>query len=219
MKERPEKSINDLSGVSVTLGWESLFDGQSMDQWRRYKADDVEGWEVKDDMMTALGTGMSADIITKETYTNFSLSLEWKTSQKGNSGIFFNVVEADHLNHVYESGPEYQILDDASFIDQIEPWQLTGANYAMHGPKYNKVMPVGEWNTSRLIVDNGKVQHWLNDRLVVSYTIWTDEWNALKNEGKWKDYPDYGKHHTGHIALQDHGGQVSYRKLKIRRLK
>ena len=219
MNERQNPSINDLSGASMTLGWTSLFDGNSMNQWRQYKADNIEGWEVKDETMIALGSGISADIITKETFTNFELSLEWKTSSRGNSGIFFNVVESDHLNHVYESGPEYQILDDVSFEAEVEPWQLTGANYAMQAPKYNKVMPVGEWNSSRIIVDEGKVQHWLNDRLVVSYTLWTEEWTKLKNAGKWEDFPDYGKHRTGHIALQDHGGQISFRKIQIRRLK
>ena len=210
---------NTLSASEKALGWELLFDGENMDQWRLFKGEGTKGWQIKDGVMTALGLeGLSSDIVTKATFDNFEFSLEWKISEGGNSGIFFNVSEEEHLKAVYYSGPEYQLLDLESYIDQIETWQMTAANYAMHAPKLNVQKPRGEWNHSRLIVDNGSVQHWLNDRLVVSYKLWTPEWEQLKMEGKWKDYPDYGKFSSGHIALQDHGGEIGFRNIKIRRL-
>ena len=212
-------SHNVLSSADHALGWQSLFNGSDMRMWRQYKKEGVEGWKVENGEMIALGLeGLSADIITKETFENFELSLEWKISERGNSGIFFNVREEEHLNHVYESGPEYQLLDDESFRDQLKDWQETGANYAMHPPKVTAQNPRGTYNHTRIIVDEGKVQHWLNDILIVQYQLWTPEWEALKASGKWKDFPDYGKFRSGHIALQDHGNQTSFRNIKIRRL-
>ena len=211
--------LNVLTTAERALGWESLFNGKDMSKWRQYKKEGIDGWKVENDEMIALGIeGLSADIITKETFENFELSIEWNISERGNSGIFFNVREEDHLNYVYESGPEYQLLDDESFRDQLKDWQETGANYAMHPPMVTAQNPRGTYNHTRVIVDEGKVQHWLNDILIVQYELWTPEWEALKESGKWKDYPDYGKFKSGHIALQDHGNQINFRNIKIRRL-
>lgn len=210
---------NVLSGADQALGWTSLFNGKDMNHWRVYRESGLRGWAIRDDAMVALGLdGPSADIITKDTFSNFELSLEWKIAKGGNSGIFFNVREREHLDAVYHTGPEYQLVDDEGFGYPLEDWQMTGANYAMHPPKVKAYNPQGEWNHSRIIVDNGKVQHWLNDRLVVRYELWTPEWEALKRGSKWKDYPEYGMHKSGHIALQDHGEESYFRNLKIRRL-
>ena len=209
---------NSLSAADRALGWELLFDGTSMSQWRQYKKESLEGWTVENNEMIALGIeGLSADIITRDTFRNFELSLEWKISKGGNSGIFFHVQEEDHLSYIYESGPEYQLLDDQAYTEQAEDWQLSGANYAMHPPMVKTNLQPGNYNHTRLIVDEGRVQHWLNDVLVVDYQLWTEEWDQLKKSGKWKDYPDYGKYGVGHIELQDHGNKIHFRNIKIRR--
>jgi len=214
-----ETGHNTLSGVDKAVGWTSLFDGRSMDQWRLFNGSGMDGWAIKDDAMVALGIeGKSADAITIDTFSNFELSLEWKISPGGNSGIFFNVREGEGLEAVYFTGPEYQLLDDSAYADKIKDWQRTGANYAMHPPKVDVAHPQGSYNHSRIIVDEGHVQHWLNDRLIVRYKLWTEEWEALKMDGKWKDFPSYGLYRSGHIALQDHGNEISFRKIKIRRL-
>lgn len=210
---------NDLTGVEKALGWTSLFDGSNMDRWRLYNGKGMEGWEIRDGVMVALGLeGRSADAITVDTFRNFELRLEWNISKGGNSGIFYNVREAEGLTAVFQSGPEYQLIDDDGFPYPLEEWQKTAANYAMHPPKIKAHHPQGTWNTSRIIVDDGMVQHWLNDRLIVRYELWTDEWEALKDAGKWKDHPSYGIFQSGHIALQDHGNEISFRNIKIRKL-
>lgn len=213
------KGPNIMSGADKALGWTSLFNGKDLSQWRIYKGDGMDGWQIKEDAMVALGIpGKSADAITIDTFSNFELSIEWKISKGGNSGIFFNVREEDSLEAVYHSGPEYQLVDDEGFSDPLEDWQMTAANYAMHPPKIKSYNPQGSYNHSRLIVDHGHVQHWLNDRLIVRYELWTPEWEALKQAGKWKDFPSYGYYKSGHIALQDHGNSISFRNIKIRRL-
>ena len=213
---------NTLTQEEADNGWTLLFDGQSMDMWRIFNTDTLFGWEVKNGEMVALGTagleGLGSDIVSKEKFTNFELSLEWKVSEAGNSGVFFNVVEGEDLHAVYESGPEYQLIDDIGFPMKLEDWQKSGANYAMHPPVEVNSNPAGEWNHTRLTVNNGKVTHELNGMVVVSYELWTPEWEALKQEGKWKDVPTYGAAKSGHLALQDHGNQSWFKNIKIRRL-
>jgi hypothetical protein len=119
---------------------------------------------------------------------------------------------------VFETGPEYQLIDDAGWPEPLEEWQKTGANYAMHNAEQKTLHPVGQWNTSRILVKNGHVEHWLNGKKVVEYQLWTDEWREKVKTGKWKDYPGYGSARQGHIALQDHGSPVWFRNIMIREL-
>ncbi len=213
---------NTLTAAEMEDGWMLLFDGKSMDQWRVYGKDELYGWKIANGEMQALGEagpeGLGADIITKEEFDNFELALDWKISEAGNSGIFFNVVEAPEYKTVYATGPEYQLIDDEGFPDPLEDWQHSGANYAMHPPSRIATNPVGTYNHSRIRVKDGHVQHWLNNEKVVEYDLWTPEWEKLKNSGKWEDFPDYGNAKKGHIALQDHGHQIWFKNIKIKKL-
>ncbi|GJM34164.1 MAG: glycosyl hydrolase [Saprospiraceae bacterium] len=221
-EEMAPAADNTLTDAEKAEGWQLLFDGKSMDQWRLYGKDNLAGWAIVDGEMQALGEagpeGLGADIITKEEFENFELSLEWKISDAGNSGIFFNVVEAPEYKTVYATGPEYQLVDDIGFPSPLEDWQTSGANYAMHPPTRVASNPAGTYNLSRIRVENGHVQHWLNNEKVVEYDLWTPEWQKLRDEGKWKEFPDYGKAKKGHIALQDHGNQIWFKNVKVKRL-
>jgi hypothetical protein len=212
---------NTLSPQEKANGWQLLFDGITLEGWRGFKADGVPGdWSVVDGCIVVSGTGggeSANDLITMKQYEDFDLYLEWAISPAGNSGIFFHVLEGDHTS-TYATGPEYQLIDDAGYPDKLEEWQQTGANYAMYpaDKTRKKLMPVGEFNSSRIKVGKGHVTHWLNDEIIVEYDLWTDEWHRLAKEGKWKDYPDYGMSKSGHIALQDHGSLVRFRNIKLK---
>jgi len=209
---------NTLTATEHVMGWELLFDGSSLHQWKSYGQDGVHGWGIKEGELTTLGNQEeSMDLMTRATFDNFELRLEWKLPPKGNSGIMFYVQENANLAP-WEMGPEYQLIDESGYDPPLELWQTSGANYAMHNPAMQASLPIGEYNTSRLIVEDGYVQHWLNDRLVVKYQLWTEDWEQRKMSGKWKDYPNYGKYKSGHIVLQDHDSPVSFRNIKIRRL-
>jgi hypothetical protein len=127
-------------------------------------------------------------------------------------------VQEGIANAIYETGPEYQLIDDNSWPTQLKESQYSGANYDMHPPKNAKVVPPDEWNKTRLIVNGPHVEHWLNGKKVVEYELWSDEWHQLKANSKWKDKPHYGAAKNGHIGLQDHGGLTMFRNMKIREL-
>ena len=211
--------LNKLTQPEIDDGWELLFDGQSMDKWRGFKKDNIQGWAIEEHGMKALGLGhgMGGDIVTKEQYADFDLRLEFKIGEGSNSGIFFHVNEGDEYGTVYMTGPEYQLLDDVGFPN-TNPKNSTGSNYDVHAPKFRQVKTLDEWNTVRIVVKGAHVEHYLNDRKVVEYDMWTDEWKELKNKSKWKDAEGYAKYKDGHIAIQDHGGTCNFRNIKIKKL-
>lgn len=198
----------------------SLFDGQSFKGWHGFnKTGEIPNWAIEDGAMVCLGAAADAhggDIVTDAEYENFELSWEWKVTPGANSGVMYHVVEDPKYQAPYETGPEYQVIDDVGFPDKLEEWQMAAADYAMYTPNEKKQLkPVGEWNTSKIVFNKGQVEHWLNGEKVVEFTAWNDEWTKLKTEGKWKDYPDYGSAKKGRIALQDHGNKVYYRNITI----
>lgn len=209
---------NTLTSQEIKDGWKLLFDGKTMDQWVMFKTGEpVTGWKVVDGVMENSGTGSDhgGDIMTKDDYENFELDLEWKINPKSNSGIFYHV-QPGVTDAIYESGPEYQLIDEKGWPDPLEAYQYSGSNYAMQAPVGAEVKPVGEWNTTRIVVRNPHVEHWLNGKKVVEYDLWSDTWKAQKEAGKWKDVPYYGMAKTGRIGLQDHGGLTSFRNIKIK---
>ncbi len=204
--------LNTLTDAETKAGWKLLFDGKSLDQWRGYKKETLpDGWKVQEDGSFCRTGG--GDIITKEQYANFELSLEWKISEGGNSGIFYRATEAHGA--IYESAPEMQVLDNARHGDGKNPKTSAGADYALIACAKDVSKPAGEWNQVRLVVDGQHVEHWFNGVKVVEYTLGSPEWAELVKGSKFAAWPDYGKATTGHIGLQDHGNLVWFRNVKI----
>jgi hypothetical protein len=213
---------NKLSKQETADGWELLFDGKSLYQWRLYNGEGTGSWGAEQGCLTADGTGSDSTgyIVTKNEYANFDLTFEWKIAPGGNSGVMYHVVESERFHTPYVTGPEYQLIDDTGWPGILEEWQKTGADYAMYLPDTTKkrLMPAGEWNSSRILFDNGHVEYWLNGEQLLSFEAWTPEWFVLKNSGKWAGAPEYGLASTGRISLQDHGSRVWFRNMKIKRL-
>ncbi len=212
---------NTLSKTEKQQGWKLLFDGKTENGWRYYQNKPSKSWEASNGTLHSKGSAnnygsINADLMTKEQYDNFELSMDWKISPKGNSGILYLVTEDQESS--YLSGPEYQIIDDINFPEKLEDWQKTGANYAMNAAPAAAPSPVGEWNHTRIIVNKGHVEHWLNGKKIVDYQIGSEEWKKNKVNGKWKDSPSYGMAKKGYIALQDHGSEAWFKNIKIRKI-
>jgi hypothetical protein len=215
-----QNNYNQLTQTEINDGWKLLFDGKTTAGWRNFgKTTMNEGCEVKDGTLVILGKGgeMGGDIVTVEQYEDFELYLEWAISPGGNSGIFFHVLEEGYSGP-YETGQEYQLIDDIGFTDKLEEWQKSGADYAMHNAENKTLKPVGEFNSSIIKVKDGMVEHWLNEQKILSYELWTDEWKTLVQNCKWKEYPAYGLACKGYIGLQNHGSEIKFRNIKIRNL-
>jgi len=214
------EKINTLSEKEKKEGWRLLFNGKNLDGWRTFQGREITGWKVIDGVLNNSGVGSDhgGDIITREKFQNFDLELEWKIAPQSNSGIFYHVNEKIGTA-IYESGPEYQLIDDKGWPDKLRDDQYSGANYGMHAPKNAIVKDVNDWNLARIVVDGAHVQHYLNGVKVVDYYLWDDDWKQLKEKGKWKDYPYYGMALKGQIGLQDHGGLAQFRNIKIKVIK
>jgi hypothetical protein len=214
------EKINILSEKEKKEGWQLLFNGKNLDGWRTFQGKEISGWKVFDGVLNNSGVGSDhgGDIITKVKYQNFELSIEWKLAPQSNSGIFYHVNEKIGTA-IYESGPEYQLIDDKGWPDKLRDDQHSGANYGMHAPKNELVKDINEWNQTRIVVDGTHVQHYLNGVKVVDYQLWDNDWKLLKEKGKWKEYSYYGMSRKGPIGLQDHGGLAQFRNIKIKVIK
>jgi hypothetical protein len=204
---------NALTAREKAGGWKLLFDGHSLSGWRSFKRPDLApGWRVEDGVLT-LDPKQASDIITTDKYADFDLTFEWRISRMGNSGVYFHVIEDGA--HGYESGPEYQILDNAH---GEPPREQAAALFALYPPSTDVTKPVGEFNQARILVDHGHVEHWLNGVKVVEYQIGSPDFNARVAATKFHKWPIFAASPTGYIALQDHGDVVAFRNIKIRPL-
>jgi hypothetical protein len=203
---------NTLTAAERAAGWMLLFDGTSTKGWRGFKTPEPDpGWTAKGELSPDPKT--SKDLMTRDSFENFDLTFEWKIGPKGNSGVMFHVTEAG--GQTYESGPEYQVLDNSR---GEPPLEQAGGLFALYAPEGAVTKPVGEYNTGRILVDHGKVEHWLNGVKVAAYDMNSADFKARVAASKFARWPTFAASPSGHIALQNHGDPVAFRNLKIRRL-
>ena len=196
-------------------GWQNLLDDTDLSQWRGYQQSEVPaGWQLRDGVLTRVAE--AGDLITVAEFKDFELELEWRVEVGGNSGVFFHATETHR--YIFMSAPEMQILDDAAHVDGRNPLTSAGSNYALHAAPRGIVRAAGQWNEARLRVEGRRVQQWLNGVQSVEYELGSDDWLALVAESKFSAWSAYGKAATGHIGLQDHGDEVSFRSIRIRTL-
>jgi hypothetical protein len=214
----------DNGRKSDTAGsWTPLFDGKSLAGWRGYKKADASEtrWKVENGTLTlpandGKDTRGARDIITTETYDNFDLRWEWKAAPGANSGVKYFVLE-DQSSAI---GHEYQIIDDAKHPDaQIGPHRQTAAFYDVLQAADRPIKPAGEWNVSEVRAHGNHIEHWLNGKKVLQYELDSPDLRAAIAKSKFKDIARFGKPQKGHILIQDHGNQVWFRKVEIRKTK
>jgi len=234
--ENTDETITEISTNTDTISqaeqpaeeWVSLFDGKTSTGWRGYGKETFpeSGWTIEDGVLKVHASGKGeagggGDIITVNKYKNFELSLEWKVSEGGNSGIFYLTQEKPD-QAIWKSSPEMQILDNETHPDGklgVDGNRRAGSLYDLIPCTPETVKPVGEWNHIKIMVYKGTVIHWMNGENVLEYHLWTDDWKKMVGESKFKDYPDFVDPATeGHIGLQDHGDDVWFRNIKIREL-
>ena len=197
----------------MVSAWRTLFDGRSLEAWRGFRSARVPaGWQVVDGALTRVGP--SGDLITRDQFGDFELTLEWNVVEGGNSGIMYRVTE--DAAETYQTGPEMQVLDDARHADGRSRLTSAGAAYGLYPAPAGVVKPAGEWNAVRIVARGSHVEHWLNGTKVVEYELGSPDWEAKVAASKFRQWPGYGRATSGHIALQDHGDRVAFREIRIR---
>ena len=214
-----------LASAQQKNQWIYLFDGKSAEPLRGYQMATfpTEAWTIEDSALVAQTGVPNIDLVTKENYKNFELSLDWKVSVAGNSGVFYYIDEV--ANKAVDNGNspnwldnfEMQLLDDINFNDKA-PIRSAGSLYDLIVPTHKVLKPVGEYNQSRLIVRANHVEHWLNGAKVVAYDIGSPRLNQLISKSKYKDNPRFAKSTNGLIMFQHHGQKVWLKNIKVRRL-
>ena len=226
-EQKEEKQMAETTESTPQEEWEVLFDGSSFDGWHFYNAGEVATpWKLEEGAMMfyppeKYPEGTSYNIVTDNAYTNFVLSLEWKVSEGGNSGIFWGVSEEEKFGQPYQTGPEIQVLDDERHPDAKNgTTHQAGALYDMIAPSEKVVKPAGEWNAVELTINHetNKGSVLLNGTKIVEFPVHGEEWDAMVADSKFADWEGFGAYRTGKIGLQDHGDMVSYRNIKIKKL-
>ena len=211
--------------------WRFIFDGISTDGWRAYNGDAMPPqWVVEDGVLRFDAelkleeefSGGKDIIYADQEYEEFDLVFDWKIPEGGNSGVFY------HLKEGYDApwmiSPEYQLIDDAGWEklnnSALEGAQKVGSDYAMYAAddQTKVTKKAGEWNNSRIRFTADQVEYFLNGAKTISFVPWSADWETRKNNGKWKDFPDYGKFRSGFIGFQDHDSPLWFKNIKIKKL-
>ena len=201
------------SAIAADPPWRDLMNASA---WRGWKAEGFPaGWTFANGVLSK--DGDVDDLVTRDTFGDFELELEWKIGTAGNSGIFYRGTR--EYDHIYWSAPEYQLLDDANAPDGRSRLTAAASAYALYGAPAGVVRPAGEWNRTRLVLRGPHVEHWLNGQKVVEYELWSAPWQAKVAASKFASYPNYGRAKRGLLGIQgDHPGRIEVRGIRIRTL-
>jgi hypothetical protein len=207
-------------------GWQPLFDGKTTNGWHVFNKTTIgSAWQVSDGALHLDAsqkenwqTKGGGDIVSDAEFDNFHLKLEWKISAKGNSGIIYYVQEGPQYEYCWKTGLEMQVLDNKGHDDGNIHKHRAGDLYDLIECSKENAKGPGEWNQVEIICSNGLLQHYMNGEKVVETTLWNDSWKAMVAKSKFNDMPGWGMFKKGKIALQDHGNDVWYRNIMIKRL-
>jgi len=220
------------STVTASLGntgdWVSLFDGKTFAGWHTYGKNSVgTSWKAEDSAMHLISlvksgwqTKNGGDLVSNEEYTNFDLMVEWKISEGGNSGIFIYVDEyTTRYKNPNQSGLEMQLNDDENNKNGTIALQRSGDLVGLlSASAINNLKPAGQWNLSEIRCEGGKLHFFINRQNILATVLWDDSWKNLIEKSRFKNIDGYGTYRKGRIALQDHGGDVWFRNIRIRKI-
>ncbi len=216
---------NKLTENELAEGWKLLFNGENGEGWRSIKNNNFpeKGWKIENGILTVEAAKKDkpggGDIITVDKYSDFELCLQTRLTPGANSGLKYFITESKD-GKISNVSPEFQILDDNLHPDAklglVQGIRTFGALYDLMKPENKRVNPIGNWNNIRIISEGMHVEHWLNGFKVLEYERGSEEFRKLVAQSKFKDVPGFGEAKEGHILLQEHADEVSFKSIKIR---
>ena len=214
----PESPANRLTPAERAAGWRLLFDGTNTSGWRGFKkpAFPDKGWIIEEGCLKHERRGGGGNIITDRTFNDFEFSFEWRLSPRANSGVKYFITE----RRAGPIGHEYQIIDDKAhgFARPGRKQQTAGFYDVLAPTAWQEPRPPGQFNHSRIVVQGSNVQHWLNGLKTLEYELGSPQVLEAVAASKFKEIEGFGVQLEGHLLLQDHGGEVWFRNLKLREL-
>ena len=211
----PPTPPNTLTEQERGEGFRLLFDGRTLAGFRGYRLPSLpaQGWSVANAAIVHAANGGGGDLVTEEEFGDFDFRFEWRVADKANSGVIWRVLETEEQS--YMTGPEYQVLDDLG--RKPDPRHGAGALYDLVPNTGAPVRSAGSWNEGRIVIQGGRVQHWLNGQKLVDVPCEGAEWDAMVAGSKFRSWL-FGRAKKGRIALQDHGDAVAFRSIRIKTL-
>lgn len=216
--QAPARAAQDKAAAEkpAAEGWISLFDGKSLERWRAYagRGYSTNGWTAEDGLLV---NGRGGDLCSVDQFEDFELEFEWRVADKANSGVMYRVVEGKQPS--WNTGAEYQVLDNAYFSQQIDYKHAAGAIYDIcPADPAVAARKVGEFNLGRIVAQGDRIAHFLNGKLIAQCDLASEAGKAALKASKFAEMPNFMKSRRGHIVLQDHGDEVAYRNIRIRPL-
>ncbi|MBT8261604.1 MAG: DUF1080 domain-containing protein [Bacteroidia bacterium] len=230
---------NTLSEKEKEEGWQLLFDGSTTEGWHTYNKPGQIGrkWKAENGALVFEGrprfefyvsgrkielgpTDKAADggqdIIYATPFENFELKMDWWISEAGNSGIFYTVQSDTIYDEIWKTSPEMQVMDNAKHKDGLINKHRAGDLYDLIAANPIRVKKQGEWNSVKIVKNQGKIEHWMNGIKVLEYDLNSETWKDMFSKSKFKDLNEYASKGPGHIGIQDHDNEVHYKNIKIR---
>ena len=237
-KEKAKEDSSEMDGASAmetspAVEQQNEWKELTIADWQAFQGGDVpEYWKEEDGAIVFHPPGPevrknpdgghnSFNIVTKDDYTSFILSMEWRISEGGNSGIMWGVSEDEKYKEPYQTGLEIQILDNEKHPDAKNgTTHRAGALYDLVEPSEDATKPIGEWNTVEITVNHetNRGSSVLNGVEVATFPVGGTELDELLKGSKFDGWDGFGKFKTGKIALQDHGDVVAFRNIKIKEI-
>ena len=192
----------------LSLSGSFLFAGKAINLLSPKHINLNKNWTLNKGVLTPSETP-GGIIWSKSKFGDFRVSLEYKTSEKANSGLFFRT---DPKNAV-QGGFEIQIASPGLYSGK----HIVGSLYDAKEPIVAAGKPDGEWNTMDLTCKGPNIIAKVNGKKVIDVVI--DDWkepnknpDGSKNKFKTalKDLP-----RTGNLGLQYHGQPVWFRNINV----
>lgn len=200
----------------------NLFNGKDLTGWVNESGASPQGWAVQDGLLRLVDPHGGRDLLTKESFSNYILTFEWRFGKECNSGIKYKIEQPNQRGWI---GLEYQIQDDLNVDDGrianrkiASLFDMLAAKESSQNSKYPAPItnePSGDFRQGKIVVFENQVEHWLDGEKVLAFSIGTNEWEAAKKQSKYKTQKNFGLVSSSPILLQAHGYPIDFKSVTI----